>query len=71
MLGWFSNRIFLGAAQRRLIRRGVLRAHMPVQNQYRIPLSAIRAWDRDTALYFERILDEAKTPIEEALAIDA
>jgi peptidoglycan/xylan/chitin deacetylase (PgdA/CDA1 family) len=23
MLGWFSNRIFLGAAQRRLIRRGV------------------------------------------------
>lgn len=35
-----------------LIRAGVLRAHKPLDNAYRIPLSGIHEWDRQTALFF-------------------
>lgn len=36
----------------RLIKRGVLRAHKPLENVVRVPLSAIRDWDKQTALFF-------------------
>jgi hypothetical protein len=36
----------------RLIKDGVLRAHKPLENALRIPLSAIREWDQQTALFF-------------------
>ena len=35
-----------------LIKRGTLRAHKPLDNQYRVPLSSVREWDRETALFF-------------------
>lgn len=34
----------------RLVKRGVLKAHKPFQNGLRIPLSAVREWDRNTKL---------------------
>jgi hypothetical protein len=43
-----SKRVVIG-----LIKRGVLRAHKPLTNALRVPLSAIRDWDRQTALFFE------------------
>ena len=36
----------------RLIKRGKLRAHKPLDNIVRVPLSAIRDWDETTALFF-------------------
>ena len=33
-----------------LVRRGILKAHKPLDNAVRIPLSSIRAWDKETAL---------------------
>ena len=33
-----------------LIKRGVIRAHKPFENGIRVPLSAIREWDAQTAL---------------------
>lgn len=35
-----------------LIKRGVIRAHKPLENAVRVPLSAIREWDANTALFF-------------------
>jgi len=35
-----------------LIKNGILRAHKPFDNVVLVPLSAIREWDRDTALFF-------------------
>jgi excisionase family DNA binding protein len=46
-----------------LIRSGVLRAHKPLDNQYRIPLSAVREWDRETALFF--VSNGKQNPVEE------
>jgi hypothetical protein len=37
-----------------LIKTGVLRAHKPLDNALRVPLSAIRDWDSQTALFFSR-----------------
>jgi excisionase family DNA binding protein len=37
----------------KLIKRGVLRAHKPLENAYRVPLSAIREWDAQTAVFFD------------------
>jgi len=34
-----------------LVRNGKLRAHKPLENGIRIPLSAVRAWDANTALF--------------------
>jgi len=38
----------------RLIKAGVLRAHKPMENALRVPLSAIQDWDEKTALFFSR-----------------
>lgn len=38
-----------------LVKAGRLRAHKPLENQVRIPLSSIREWDAETALFFESI----------------
>ena len=45
----------------RLIKRGKLRAHKPLDNALRVPLSAIRDWDQQTALFFENQLNNEKT----------
>jgi hypothetical protein len=37
----------------KLIKSGILRAHKPSENVLRVPLSAIRDWDQQTALFFE------------------
>lgn len=37
----------------RLIKSGRIRAHKPLENALRVPLSAIRDWDQQTALFFE------------------
>lgn len=34
----------------RLVKRGVLKAHKPFSNGFRIPLSSIRDWDQNTKL---------------------
>ena len=44
----------------RLIKRGKLRAHKPFENALRVPLSAIRDWDRQTAVFFNS--DDQKIP---------
>ena len=36
-----------------LIRRGRIRAHKPLENGLRIPLSAVQDWDAATALFFD------------------
>jgi hypothetical protein len=36
-----------------LIKHGILRAHKPLDNQYRVPLSSIREWDAQTAVFFD------------------
>lgn len=36
-----------------LIKAGVLRAHKPLDNALRVPLSSIREWDRQTAIFFD------------------
>ena len=33
------------------VKRGVVRAHKPFENGIRVPLSAIREWDAQTALF--------------------
>jgi hypothetical protein len=35
-----------------LIKDGTLRAHKPAENALRVPLSSIREWDQQTALFF-------------------
>ena len=37
-----------------LMKTGVIRAHLVSHNRYRAPLSAVRAWDAQTALELER-----------------
>ena len=34
-----------------LVKRDVIRAHKPFENGIRVPLSAIREWDAQTALF--------------------
>ena len=41
-----------------LIRKGVLRAHKPLDNALRVPLSAIRDWDKETAVFFANQTEE-------------
>ena len=36
----------------KLIKQGRIRAHKPLANVLRVPLSAIREWDKNTALFF-------------------
>jgi excisionase family DNA binding protein len=37
----------------RLIKRGKIRAHKPLDKAVRVPLSSIRDWDQQTALFFK------------------
>lgn len=36
-----------------LCKRGEIRAHQPLSKRWRIPLSAVREWDRNTAIALE------------------
>ena len=40
-----------------LIRAGSLRAHKPLANGIRVPLSAVRAWDANTVLFSKDALE--------------
>jgi hypothetical protein len=48
-----------------LIKRGVIRAHKPLDNALRVPLSAIRDWDQQTALFFSHDNDKPGTDVTE------
>lgn len=44
-----------------LIKTGVIRAHKPLGNSVRVPLSAIREWDAQTALFFSPPMSDNRT----------